>query len=294
LFKLRAHLLKAFGDMPAVAKLMRMKGHNALCPCRTCKILGIRIPNTRNPIHYVPLNRSTHPEPGETPVYDPANLPLRNHNEMITQAKAIDQAVTQTASDELAKFSGIKGTSSFSQLPSVTFPTSFPIDFMHLVWENTVPNLVQLLTGTFKELGCDEFSITSKNWDKIGEASAKSGATIPSSYGAKVPDLAQHMGEMTAESWSFWTLYLAPILLHGEIPRPYYEHFCRLVELLHICLSYTITMGQLTALKTEFQCWVTEYERYKYRRILGSSQMQLANVYGPSSLDSITNMILTG
>lgn len=40
-------LIVAFGDMPAVAKLMRMKGPGATSPCRMCAIKGIVAPSTK-------------------------------------------------------------------------------------------------------------------------------------------------------------------------------------------------------------------------------------------------------
>jgi hypothetical protein len=43
LFSLHAYVITAFGDIPAISMLMHMKGHNSLCPCRMCSILGIRI-----------------------------------------------------------------------------------------------------------------------------------------------------------------------------------------------------------------------------------------------------------
>jgi Transposase family tnp2 len=48
LFALHAYVITGFGDIPAVSMLMHMKGHNGLCPCRMCRILGIRIPDSRN------------------------------------------------------------------------------------------------------------------------------------------------------------------------------------------------------------------------------------------------------
>jgi hypothetical protein len=32
-----------FGDIPAVAKMLKMKGHNSQCPCRMCAIIGIKL-----------------------------------------------------------------------------------------------------------------------------------------------------------------------------------------------------------------------------------------------------------
>ena len=51
IFLLHAYLILAFGDIPAVALIMHMKGQNGLSPCQTCNIKGISISHT----YYVPL-----------------------------------------------------------------------------------------------------------------------------------------------------------------------------------------------------------------------------------------------
>ncbi|KAJ8481557.1 hypothetical protein ONZ45_g15275 [Pleurotus djamor] len=55
-FALRAYLVLVFGDIPAVSMVMRIKGHNGVHPCRMCKIRGLRIPDARSTVHYVPLH----------------------------------------------------------------------------------------------------------------------------------------------------------------------------------------------------------------------------------------------
>jgi hypothetical protein len=79
-FLLRAYLILVFGNIPAMAMVMRMTGHNGISPCRMCKILGVRIPNSNNPVHYVPLDCSSHPavmgSESAVAVYDAAALPL--------------------------------------------------------------------------------------------------------------------------------------------------------------------------------------------------------------------------
>jgi hypothetical protein len=77
---LRAFLIRVFGDMPAMAKLMRMKGPNGLSPCRTCTIRGVRDVEGGARTYYVPLYRAG----GNG--YDPLHLPLRTHDEFIEQA----------------------------------------------------------------------------------------------------------------------------------------------------------------------------------------------------------------
>jgi hypothetical protein len=86
-FTLRAHVLLVFGDMPAVAMMMRMKGHNGICPCRFCHIRGVSTPGSSNNTHYVPLDRTHHlasQAPDRIAQYDPLNLPLRTHAEFLS------------------------------------------------------------------------------------------------------------------------------------------------------------------------------------------------------------------
>lgn len=62
-FLLCAFLIVVFGDIPAIAMLMRMKGHNALFPCQWCKIQAIRTPGGQpNDPLYVPHNCAGHPD----------------------------------------------------------------------------------------------------------------------------------------------------------------------------------------------------------------------------------------
>jgi hypothetical protein len=102
-----------------------------------------------------------------------------------------------------------------SYLPTLGFPTSFPYNFMHLIWENLVKNLIFHWTGEFKGLntGAENYEFLKLIWEAIGEATAASGSTIPNMFGTHVPNIATHKTQYTAEMWSFWTLYLSPVLL---------------------------------------------------------------------------------
>ena len=57
-FLLHVYLILAFGDIPAIALIMHMKGQNGLSPCQTCNIKGISVSCT----YYVPLQRDKIPE----------------------------------------------------------------------------------------------------------------------------------------------------------------------------------------------------------------------------------------
>jgi hypothetical protein len=90
LFLLHAYLILAFGDIPAMALIMRMKGQNGISPCRICDIKAISF-NSKT--HYVPLRRDK--VPGAQPQrYDPSNLPIRTHDRLLKQASKVEMAST--------------------------------------------------------------------------------------------------------------------------------------------------------------------------------------------------------
>lgn len=152
---------------------MRMKGHNGVSPCRMCKIVGLRVPGSRATTHYVPLDRSCHPDvkndPKAVQIYDDANLPMRSGTEIIAQGKAVEAAKTTAEAERLAKKYGVKGVPLLSLIKSLSFPQSFPFDFMHIIWENLIKNLILLWTGDFKgrDEGTGEYELAKAIWEAI-------------------------------------------------------------------------------------------------------------------------------
>ncbi|THU93897.1 hypothetical protein K435DRAFT_820122 [Dendrothele bispora CBS 962.96] len=139
---------------------------------------------------------------------------------------------------------------------------------MHLFWENLMKNLIKLWTSEFKGMdsGSGEYELEKTVWTAIGEATASSGATIPSCYGARVPNVSADGVYLTAEMISFWTLYIGPALLQRKFhQRRYYDHFIRLVRLLNICLQFEITQDEITFLEEGLVSWVKDYETLYYQ-----------------------------
>jgi hypothetical protein len=259
LFLLHAYLILAFGDIPAVALMMRMKGQNGISPCRMCNIKGVTTART----YYVPLQREKFPG-ANPPQYDASNLPLRTHKEFLEQAHEVEMAKTNTAREGLAKKYGIKGRPVLSCTSALSFPSSFPFDFMHLIWENLMPNLVLFWTGEFKDLDHEgmDYVIETRVWKAIGETTAACSATIPSAFGAAVPNIATNRSYMNAEMWSNWTLFIAPVVLHGRFKNDkYYKHFMKLVELLNLCLAFEFNEAILKKIDDGFRSWVQAYEK---------------------------------
>ncbi|VDC05579.1 unnamed protein product [Peniophora sp. CBMAI 1063] len=275
-FAMRAYLILIFGDIPAMSLIMRMKGANGFSPCRMCSITGVHDPsNTANTAFYFPLDRSNHPavlaDPTAPRTFDPAALPLRTHEQMIAQGRevqAADAAGSTGLRDELARKYGVKGVPLLACLPSVDLAKCCPYDFMHLIWENLVKNLVLHWTAAFKGLGqgTGSYHIKKDVWDAIGAAAAASGSTIPGCFGARPPNFAAEKMSSTADTWSFWTLYLAPIQLDRQFKeKKYYDHFVQLVRLLHLCLQFEIKRSEVEEIRQGFIEWVKKYEEFYYQ-----------------------------
>ena len=268
-FALRAYLILVFGDIPAISMVMRMKGHNGSCPCRMCEIRGVRIPDSRNPIHYVPLDRARHPDlasqPDAIPSYDPKRLPLRTHSKFIDQANKVQFATTEADSERFAKQYGIKGLSILTALSSLSFPSSFPYDFMHLIWENVAKNLMSLWTGNYKDLdtGSESYGFPSTIWDAIGAATAALGDLLPYIFGPRPPNVASDKMSWTADTRCFWIQYIAPVVLQGRfLQDKYYDHFVDFVRLVNICLCFELTTADVEEVQCGFVSWVRKYEEY--------------------------------
>ncbi|THH16136.1 hypothetical protein EW146_g4451 [Bondarzewia mesenterica] len=273
LFALRAFLILIFGDILAISAIICMKGHNGWSPCCICKIVGLRIPNSRATMHYVPLDRSNHPDvhndSNAVQIYDALNLPLRTHQEILQMAHEVQSTPTITAMADLAKCYDIKGVSILSHLSSISFSKSFPYDFMHLIWENTIKNLILLWTASFKNLdeGVGSYHLENSVWEAISAVTALSGSIIPGCFGGRVSDVVKDRTSMTADTWSFWSLYIGPVLLCRKFHDvKYYNHFIALVKLLHTCLQFTITSVEISVLREGFAKWVQRFEELYYQK----------------------------
>jgi hypothetical protein len=76
--------------------------------------------------------------------YAGATLPLHSYDEIHAQGKHVNTTLVKSQHKALAKRYGVKGCSILFNLSSLIFPTCFPYDFMHLIWENIIKNLILL------------------------------------------------------------------------------------------------------------------------------------------------------
>ena len=125
-------------------------------------------------------------------------------------------------------------------------------------------NLLLFWTGDFKGLDSGSGDVLEpKVWAEIGQQTAKTGDTIPSVYGARVPNIANDWSLFSTDNYSFFALYIAPVLLRGRFAhRKYYDHFIELVRLLHLCLQFDLPASEVETLHNGFVDWVKDYEKY--------------------------------
>ena len=127
-----------------------------------------------------------------------------------------------------------------------------------------MPNLVLFWTGEFKDLDYEgmDYVIETRVWKAIGETTAACSTAIPSAFGAVVPNIAMNRSYMNSEMWSNWTLFIAPVVLHGRFKNDkYYKHFMKLIELLNLCLAFEFNEAILKKIDDGFRSWVQAYEK---------------------------------
>ncbi|KAH8920307.1 hypothetical protein BT69DRAFT_1375738, partial [Atractiella rhizophila] len=78
-----------------------------------------------------------------TPVYDRSKVVIRDHRNMREQGLRIDCA--SVAEAEMSKDTCINWSTIWFRFPGVVFPWSFALDFMHLIFENIIRNLLAFL-----------------------------------------------------------------------------------------------------------------------------------------------------
>jgi hypothetical protein len=258
-FQLHAYNIFPLGDIIAIEKLLNIKGHNGKSPCRSCEIKAINNPNSPDKTYYVPL---THPQ--RLRVWKPTELPLRTHASWAKVTEEISQTKLKKDRDAIAMHYGIKGMPALQRVGSINVARGVPWDFMHLLLENVVKNLVHLWMGKFKGLdtGTEYYVIPDYIWKVIGLETVAAVRNIPSAFVRSLGNITEDQSTYTAEGWAFWFMYIAPILLQGRFQKVnYYTHFCDLVDIMKTCTRFSITRPEINDLEKKIIQWVSEYER---------------------------------
>lgn len=102
------------------------------------------------------------------------------------------------------------------ELSSIIFPRSFPIDIMHLFFENIAPQMFKLWSSRFfkdDNLNATPFTVSRSSWDTIGILMQNNKKKMPLAFGRPPRNIFKHNAGYKAEEWANWiTLYSVPLL----------------------------------------------------------------------------------
>ena len=144
------------GNIIAIEKLLNIKGHNGKCPCRSCEIKAINNPESPDKMYYIPLNH-----PKKVRGWKATELLLQTHMSWADVTTKISQAHLKKDCEAIAMHYGIKGMPALQRVGSIDYARGVPWDFMHLLLENVIKNLVNLWMAKFKGLdtGTEDYLI---------------------------------------------------------------------------------------------------------------------------------------
>jgi len=257
-FSLHAYIVFKCGDLPAVAKFLEQKGHSAVSACSACEATGVRMlavgsVTKASTIYYFPLRPPSDHPPPQGPIWEPGHLPMRTNERINTQLTEIEAAPTATLKDALAKKFGLNGRTLLSCLSSVSV-ASTPRDVMHLLFEHMVPMMISFWKGEYKPWKAKKldqgqpYVIPQDEWKKIGLLTIGSSFIIPGSFTRALPNIHKEEHLYIAETYAFWMMYLAPVVLKGRWGNTdkYYKHAILLSSILRRVVEYEIPVQDIS------------------------------------------------
>ncbi|PXF39711.1 hypothetical protein BWQ96_10587 [Gracilariopsis chorda] len=235
----RVHLLFALADLPAMKKLTHLKGPNGLVPCRFCLIRGIHVHHC-----YFPPVFSGHDQSNakrrivDRVLWDPSCLPLRTHSEVMEAYNWFKEMEFKIPKRELEYHLKQNGFSSTHPTPLLELNTmrafrSFPIDIMHLLFENVAKDVVSIWcndSGRHVELA---YLSSRKVYEAVNDnlRACRKGF---GSYYCRAPRGLDKRGLWKASEWKLFTTSTSLVVLDGWVPAQVlsgWKYFVQLVRL---------------------------------------------------------------
>jgi hypothetical protein len=106
----------------------------------------------------------------------------------------------------------------------------------------------------------EPFVLSKDDWKAMAEQIASSNSKVPSTMASRIHDL-DNRGFWTAESYSYFAMFLGPIVLKDRLADEYYNNFLRFSYLVRTLTVLEIPLDSLDELEREIGQWVMEFER---------------------------------
>lgn len=164
---------------------------------------------------------------------------------------------------------------------------------MHALFENIMKGFLKVWKPPdAKRKGPDgstlpdePFVLSKDDWKAMAEQIASSNSKVPSTMASRIHDL-DNRGFWTAESYSYFAMFLGPIVLKDRLADEYYDNFLRFSYLVRALTVLEIPLNSLHDLEREIGEWVMELERCVVPRC---SVWMRKNSSRIVALDSITS-----
>lgn len=276
LFSSRPFLGLDTADGPAMACLNGLVGHHGKFGCRLyCPTPGRHKAN--GPHYYPALLKPVNYEIAGCSHPDLSHFSLSiSHSHYFTNLRYLLQSPNDTQYKKRRLETGIVkptiflGLSARSTLP---IPKCFGSDVMHLGTFNLADLLLPLWRGMFDHDPLDPSVnwpwavLQGEIWESHGKDVAAATPYLPGSFDRPPRNIADKINSgYKAWEWLLYLYGLAPALLHGILPEPYFSHFCKLVRAMRIIQQYHISSTDLVLADDLLRSFAYDFEVLYYQR----------------------------
>ena len=264
-------------DGPGMAYLNGLVGHHGKHGCRLyCSIPGRHKPNGP---HYYPA------------LLKPDNYVMRgcDHEDLshfdsppvsshwyLQNLRFLTSSPNDTQYKKRRLETGITKPTIFLGVSSnciLGIPGCFGSDIMHLGSFNLADLLVSLWHGQLDNEKMDPITnwpwavLQGNIWEEHRKAVAEATPYLPGSFDRPPRNIADKINSgYKAWEWLLYLYGLAPALLYGVLPQPYYSHFCKLVCAMRIIQQHNIKTTDLIQAEHLLRSFAYEFETLYYQR----------------------------
>lgn len=264
-------------DGPGMAYLNGLVGHHGKYGCRLyCPVPGRHKPNGS---HYYPALLKPNDyvmhgcDHGDLSHFEPTS-PSSNH--YLQNLRYLLESPNETQHKKRRLETGITKPTIFLGVASsciLGIPGCFGSDVMHLGSFNLADLLVSLWRGQLDNESTDPISawpwavLRGNTWEQHGKAVAEATPYLPGSFDRPPRNIADKINSgYKAWEWLLYLYGLAPPLLYGILPQPYYLHFCKSVRAMRIIQQHHIETTDLITAEHLLRSFAYEFETIYYER----------------------------
>jgi len=143
----------------------------------------------------------------------------------------------------------------------------FPVDIMHLFYENIAPYMLKHWMGSFfkdSTLNNQPYVLSNKQWNEIGAEMEAARKSIPTDFGRPPRNIVLHHNGYKAEEWSSWITLYSLLLLKDHLPDKYLKGWSFFVKAVRLCQKKKLTLYNQYEIKNSLLQFYKHYERYVY------------------------------